>query len=146
TLAKQLALYVTVYSPIQMAADLPQNYERRMDAFQFIKDVPTDWEETVGVAAEIGDFAAIARKERGGADWYLGAITDENARKLALPLDFLDEGRTYVAEIYRDGKRADYDKNPYDIVIERRDMTRADTLTLALGRGGGAAVRFRATE
>jgi alpha-glucosidase len=144
TLAKQLALYVTVYSPIQMAADLPQNYEKRMDAFQFIKDVPTDWEETVGVAAEIGDFAAIARKERGGDDWYLGAITDENARKLDLPLDFLDEGKTYVAEIYRDGKRADYDKNPYDIVIEKREMTRADTLTLALGRSGGAAVRFRA--
>lgn len=143
TLAKQLALYVTVYSPIQMAADLPQNYEKRMDAFQFIKDVLTDWEETVGVAAEIGDFAAIARKERGGEDWFLGAITDENARKLALPLDFLDEGKTYVAEIYRDGKKADYDKNPYDIVIEKREMTRADTLTLALGRSGGAAVRFR---
>jgi alpha-glucosidase len=144
TLAKQLALYVTVYSPIQMAADLPQNYEKRMDAFQFIKDVPADWEETIGVAAEIGDYAAIARKERGGADWYLGAITDENARQLSLPLGFLDEGKTYVAEIYRDGKRADYDKNPYDIVIEKRDMTRADTLTLSLGRSGGAAVRFRA--
>ncbi|MDZ7628187.1 MAG: glycoside hydrolase family 97 protein [Parvularculaceae bacterium] len=144
TLAKQLALYVTVYSPIQMAADLPQNYEKRMDAFQFIKDVPTDWEETIGVAAEIGDYAAIARKERGGDDWYLGAITGENARKLALPLDFLDEGKTYVAEIYRDGKKADYDNNPYDIIIEKREMTRADTLTLMLGRSGGAAVRFRA--
>ncbi len=143
TLAKQLALYVTIYSPIQMAADLPQNYEKRLDAFQFIKDVPTDWEETVGVAAEIGDFAAIARKERGGESWYLGALTDENARKLALPLGFLNKGRTYVAEIYRDGAKADYDKNPYDIVIERREMTAADTLTLALGRSGGAAVRFR---
>jgi alpha-glucosidase len=145
TLAKQLALYVTVYSPIQMAADLPQNYENRMDAFQFIKDVPTDWEETVGVAAEIGDFAVIARKERGGADWYLGAVTDEKARKLDVPLGFLDDGKTYVAEIYRDGPKADYDKNPYDIVIEKRELTRADTLRLPLGRSGGAAVRFRAT-
>ena len=143
TLAKQLALYVTVYSPIQMAADLPQNYEKRLDAFQFIKDVPADWEETIGVAAEIGDFAAIARKERGGEDWYLGAITDENARKLDLPLSFLSEGRAYIAEIYRDGPNADYDKNPYDIVIEKREVMRADALRLSLGRSGGAAVRFR---
>ncbi len=142
TLAKQLALYVTVYSPIQMAADLPENYEKRPAAFQFIKDVPTDWEDTVGVAAEIGDYAAIARKERGGEDWFLGAITDENARRLDLPLSFLDSGLTYIAEIYRDGPKADYDKNPYDIVIERLQVTRADTLRLALGRGGGAAVRF----
>jgi alpha-glucosidase len=142
TLAKQLALYVTVYSSIQMAADLPKNYEKRMDAFQFIKDVPADWEETIGVAAEIGDFAAIARKERGGENWYLGAITDENARKLDLPLDFLDEGRAYVAEIYRDGPKADYDRNPYDIVIEKRDVKSADLLRLSLGRSGGAAVRF----
>ncbi len=142
TLAKQLALYVTVYSPIQMAADLPENYEKRLDAFQFIKDVPSDWEETVGVAAEIGDYAAIARKERGGEDWYLGAITDENARRLSLPLSFLDDGKTYSAEIYRDGAKADYDKNPYDIVIEKRDMTKADALALNLGRSGGAAVRF----
>lgn len=142
TLAKQLALYVTVYSPLQMAADLPQNYERRMDAFQFIKDVPADWEETVGVAAEIGDYAAIARKARGGEDWFIGVVTDENARRLDLPLSFLDAGRTYVAEIYRDGPEADYEKNPYDIVIEKREMTRADTLRLSLGRSGGAAVRF----
>ncbi len=142
TLAKQLALYVTIYSPIQMAADLPENYEARPAAFQFIKDVPTDWEETLGLAAEIGDYAAIARKARAGEDWYLGALTDENARTLALPLSFLDEDRLYVAEIYRDGPKADYEKNPYDIVIEKREMTRADTLTLRLGRSGGAAVRF----
>jgi alpha-glucosidase len=142
TLAKQLALYVTVYSPIQMAADLPQNYEARPAAFQFIKDVATDWEETVGVAAEIGDYAAIARKERGGEDWFLGAITDENARKMELSLSFLDEGRTYVAEIYRDGPKADFDRNPYDMIIEKREMTRADALQLNLGRSGGAAVRF----
>jgi alpha-glucosidase len=113
-----------------------------MDAFQFIKDVPADWEETIGVAAEIGDFAAIARKERGGENWYLGAITDENARKLDLPLEFLDEGKTYVAEIYRDGPKADYDRNPYDIVIEKRDVKSTDLLRLSLGRSGGAAVRF----
>jgi len=144
TLAKQLALYVTIYSPIQMAADLPENYEKRPDAFQFIKDVPTDWEETVGVAAEIGDYAAIARKERNGTDWFLGVVTDENARKLDLPLTFLDEGVAYVAEIYRDGRKADFDRDPYDIVIEKRDMKKGDRLALSLGRGGGAAVRFMA--
>jgi alpha-glucosidase len=146
TLAKQLALYVTVYSPIQMAADLPENYDKRLDAFQFIKDVPTDWEETVGVTAEIGDYAAIARQRRGGKDWYLGVVTDENARRIDVPLGFLKEGVVYVAEIYRDGKRADYEKDPYDIVIEKRTLTAKDALRLDLGRSGGAAVKFAPKE
>jgi alpha-glucosidase len=142
TLAKQLALYVTIYSPIQMAADLPQNYEARPEAFQFIKDVPADWEETIGVAGEIGDFVAIARKRRNGDDWYLGMVTDEKARTIDAPLSFLDAGKTYVAEIYRDGAKADFDANPYEIVIERREVESGDTLSFRLGRSGGAAVKI----
>lgn len=142
TLAKQLALYVTVYSPIQMAADLPYNYEKRPDAFQFIKDVPTDWEETVGVNGEIGDYVTIARKDRRSEDWYVGAVTDEKARKLAIKLDFLNDGRTYLATIYRDGDKADWKTNPEALVIERREMRKGDTLKIRLAAGGGAAIRF----
>ncbi len=146
TLAKQLALYVVLYSPIQMAADLPENYEERPDAFQFIVDVPTDWEESVAVAGEVGDFVAIARKERGGADWYLGALTDEEARPLSIPLDFLDSGEAYIAEIYRDGDNADWKSDPYDLVIEEREFSSDDVLELPLAAGGGAAIRFRINE
>lgn len=145
TLAKQLALYVVLYSPIQMAADLPENYEKRRDAFQFIVDVPTDWEESIGVAGEIGDYVAFARKERGGADWYLGAVTDENTRSVAIPLDFLDAGKSYIAEIYRDGAKADWKTNPYEMVIEKQNVARGDTMNLKLAPGGGAAVRLRAS-
>ncbi|MGH8168320.1 MAG: glycoside hydrolase family 97 catalytic domain-containing protein, partial [Woeseiaceae bacterium] len=120
TLAKQLALYVVIYSPIQMAADLPENYEERLDAFQFIVDVPTDWEESIALAGEVGDFVAIARKERDGDHWYLGALTDEEARELSIPLSFLDAGATYTAEIYRDGDHAHWHDDPYDLVIEQR--------------------------
>lgn len=143
TLAKQLALYVVLYSPIQMAADLPENYEERPDAFRFITDVPTDWEESIAVAGEVGDFVVFARKERGGVDWYVGALTDESARKLSLPLTFLDAGATYVAEIYRDGNDAHWETNPYDLVIEQRELSKGDVLDLPLAAGGGAAVRLR---
>jgi alpha-glucosidase len=143
TLAKQLALYVVLYSPIQMAADLPENYGKHPDAFQFIVDVPTDWEESIAVAGEVGDFVAFARKERGGEDWYLGALTDEEARKLSIPLSFLEKGVTYTAQIYRDGEDAEWLKNPYSIIIENRPVSRDDTLTLPLATSGGAAVRFR---
>jgi alpha-glucosidase len=142
TLAKQLALYVVLYSPIQMAADLPENYERRLDAFQFILDVPTDWEESIAVAGEIGDFVAFARKERGGQDWYLGALTDEDARALKIPLDFLDPETKYDAEIYRDGPDADWKTNPYALTIEKGVYTSTDSLSLPLAAGGGAAIRF----
>ncbi len=94
TLAKELSLYVVLYSPVQMAADLPENYAKHPDAFQFIKDVPTDWDESVGLAGEVGDYVAIARKQRGSPDWFLGALTDENPRQLSLKLDFLDPQRT----------------------------------------------------
>jgi alpha-glucosidase len=143
TLAKQLALYVVLYSPIQMVPDLFENYARLPDAFQFIVDVPTDWEESIAIAGEVGDFVAIARKERGSSDWYLGAITDEQSRTLALPLDFLDEGDDYIATIYRDGDDADWQSNPYDYIIEDRQLGREQKLELTLGAGGGAAIRFQ---
>lgn len=146
TLAKQLALYVVLYSPIQMAADLPENYEARPDAFQFIVDVPTDWEESRAIAGEVGDHVAFARRERGGDDWYLGALTDENARTLELPLDFLEPGQRYEAQIYRDGAEADWATNPYDMAIESKTVTSADTFRFRLARSGGAAVRFRALD
>lgn len=146
TLAKQLALYVVLYSPIQMAADLPENYEARPDAFRFIVDVPTDWEESRAIAGEVGDYVAFARRERGGDDWYLGALTDESPRKLELPLDFLAPGREYEAQIYRDGSEADWASNPYDMVIERKKVTANDSLVFKLARSGGAAVRFRALD
>jgi alpha-glucosidase len=142
TWAKQLALYVVIYSPIQMAADLLVNYEANPEPFQFIKDVPVDWEETRVLAAELGDHVVIARKARGGDVWALGAITDENPRVLSAPLSFLDAGRTYRAEIYRDGPDADYRGKRESIVIEQKTVTSADTLTLALGPGGGQAIRF----
>jgi alpha-glucosidase len=143
TLAKELSLYVVLYSPVQMAADLPENYARRPDALQFIRDVPTDWDESIALAGEVGDFVAIARKQRGHPDWYLGALTDENARTLRLPLAFLEPGARYVAEVYRDGPQADWKTRPYDLVVEQRDVTAADTLDLALATSGGAAIRFR---
>jgi alpha-glucosidase len=146
TLAKELALYVVLYSPIQMAADLPENYERNLAAFQFIVDVPADWEESVALNGEIGDYVTFARKDRNSEDWYLGTLTDENARTLEIPLGFLDPDRDYVAEIYRDGKKANWETNPYDMIIEKRTMTRADVLKLPLAAGGGAAVRFHPAE
>lgn len=144
TLATQLALYVLVYSPVHMAADLPENYEKRPDAFQFIRDVPVDWEISRTLAGEIGDYVAIARKQRGGRDWYLGATTDEAARKLAFPLDFLERGRRFEAQIYRDADDASYLTNPTALTIEKRVVTSKDTLDANLAPGGGIAVRFRA--
>lgn len=143
TLAKQLALYVVLYSPIQMVPDLFENYEARPDAFQFIVDVPTDWDETIALAGEVGDFVAIARKERNRDDWYLGAITDEAARSFSLPLDFLDAGTEYLAEIYRDTDDAHWDSNPYGIEIDTHTLNSEATLELRLAAGGGTAIRFR---
>lgn len=142
TLAKELALYVALYSPIQMVVDSPEEYAKRPDAFQFIKDVPTDWEHSVALDGEIGEFAVIARKDRNRDDWYLGAVTDANARAVEVELSFLDDGN-YEAQIYRDGPEADYETNPYDIRIERRTVTSEDRLVLPLARSGGAAIRFK---
>jgi alpha-glucosidase len=146
TLAKQLALYVTLYSPIQMVADLPENYEARPDAFSFIVDVPTDWEQSVALAGEVGDYVVFARQERGSPDWYLGAVTDENARTLDLPLDFLEAGITYTAHVYRDGEGADWATNPHAIVIEKVAVKSEGTMKLWLAPGGGTAIRFEAGE
>lgn len=149
TLAKELALYVIVYSPIQMAADLIENYLQAdgktiKPAFQFIFDVPTDWEISKSIAGEVGDYSVIARKERNGKDWYLGAITDENARKVSVTLDFLDTDKQYEAQIYRDGAKAEWKTNPYDMVIEKKIVTAKDQLKFNLGTSGGVAIRFKA--
>ena len=144
TIAKQLALYVVLYSPIQMAADLPENYARFARPFQFIKDVPVDWSDTRVLNGEVGDYVTMARKDRNSDDWYLGAITDEQPRSLRVPLDFLDAGRTYTATIYRDGKGAGFAGDPQSFAIETRRISRRDTLTLELAPGGGEAIRIAA--
>ena len=140
TLAKQLALYVTIYSPLQMAADLPENYEAHMDAFQFIKDVPVDWDDTKILDAEPGDYIVIARKGKGTDGWFLGAITDENPRQFVEDLSFLDKGKKYVATIYADAPDADWKTNPEAYIIKKMTVTNATILTLKLAPGGGAAV------
>ena len=141
TLAKQLALYVVIYSPLHMAADLPENYEGK-PAFQFIKDVPTDWETTQVPAAKIGDYAVFVRKDRHSENWYLGAVTDEEARTIEIELDFLDTGKTYMAEVYEDAPGADWETNPYPITIRQADVKSGDTWKIVLAAGGGQAVRF----
>jgi len=146
TIAKQLALYVVIYSPVVMAADLPENYARYPDAFRFIRDVPTDWEDTRVLNGEVGDFATIARRDRASRDWYLGSITDENARTLTVNLDFLDAGRTYEAQIYKDGPGATFATAArHSIAFETRRVRRGDRLILQLAPGGGQAVRFKAS-
>jgi alpha-glucosidase len=142
TWAKQLALYVVIYSPIQMAADLLVNYEANPGPFQFIKDVAVDWAETRVLNGEVGDYVTIARKDRNSDEWFLGAVTDESPRALSEPLTFLDPGRRYRAEIYRDAPDAHWKTNREAIVIEQREVTAADTLDLRLAPGGGQAVRF----
>jgi alpha-glucosidase len=141
TLAKQLALYVVIYSPVQMAADLPESYEGQ-PAFTFIKQVPTDWRETRVLRAKIGDHVTIVRQDRNSEDWYLGSVTDENARVLDLPLSFLSPGK-YLAEIYADAPGADWKRNPLALVIRRKTVDRNTTLKLRLAAGGGQAIRFR---
>lgn len=142
TLAKQLALYVVLYSPLQMAADLPENYEAKPKAFQFIRDVPADWAQSRAIDGEIGDFVVIARQDRNSRDWYLGAVGDENGRLLSVPLGFLESGVRYQAQIYADGVDASWDKNPEAIEISTREVSSNDVLRLRLAPGGGSAIRF----
>lgn len=142
TLAKQLALYVTIYSPLQMAADLPENYEKHLDAFQFIKDVAVDWDDTKILEAEPGDYITIARKAKGAESWFLGAITDENARKPEIKLDFLTPGKKYKATVYEDGKDAHWQNNPKSYKIRTVEVTSKSLLKLNLAAGGGTAVSF----
>ncbi len=143
TQAKQLALYVVLYSPIQMAADLPENYAKYPKPFQFIKDVPVDWEQSIMLNGEVGDFATIARKDRASDNWYVGAVTDEEARDVEVPLNFLDANRSYTAQIYRDGPNAGMEGDArFDIVIESKPVTAGETLKIRLAPGGGMAIRL----
>lgn len=140
TLCKQLALYVTLYSPLQMAADLIENYEKHMDAFQFIKDVAVDWDKSLYLEAEPGDFLTIARKEKGTSRWFVGGITEENARTAEFRLDFLDPSKKYVATLYADGKDADYQNNPTDYRIKKGIVTAKTKFSVRLARSGGFAL------
>mgnify|MGYP002948268515 FL=1 len=157
TICKQLALYVTMYSPLQMAADVPEHYEEHMDAFQFIKDVAVDWEQSRYLLAEPGDYIVIARqakvKEAGKeGDWFIGGVTDENARDLEFPLDFLDKGVKYTATIYADTPEADGigDVKVQDSVqtysITTKKVNSKTTLKMHLARSGGFAIRIQKVE
>jgi alpha-glucosidase len=141
TLAKQLALYVVIFSPQQMASDLPENYEG-VQAFEFIKQVPVIWSDTKVLDAKIGEFVVTARKDWNSNDWYIGAITNEEQRSLSIDLSFLDKEIQYTAEIYTDGKGASYKENPYPIEILTKNVSNKDNLKLLLAPGGGTAIKF----
>ena len=143
TLARQLALYVVLYSPIHMVPDLFANYEKYPDAFQFIVDVPTDWEESIALDGEVGEFIVTARKARDADDWYLGAVTNDTSRTLQVPLRFLDGGRQYVATIYADGEGADWETNQHRYEIRTMTVGRDSALDLNLAAGGGVAICLR---
>lgn len=139
TLAQQLALYVVIYSPVQMAADLPENYKGH-PALQFIRDVGVDWEQSTVLDGEVGDFVTIAREERGTGNWFVGSITDENPRDIEIKCDFLDPAKSYDAIIYKDGDKAHWNDNPTDYQIEKLTLDNTSTLKLKLAPGGGAAM------
>ncbi len=139
TLAHQLALYVVIYSPIQMVADLPENYQNH-PAFQFIRDVGVDWDTSIVLNGEIGDYITIARKERGTDKWFVGSITDENERDLTISLDFLNSNKQYNAVIYSDGEKAHWDNNPNDYLITKQEVDKGTKLKIHLAAGGGAAI------
>lgn len=143
TLVKQLALYVTIYSPLQMVADFPEHYEAHDDAFQFIRDVPVDWDDTKVIAAEPGDYIAYARKEKGKENWFIGAITDEDSRKMNAPLTFLEKGKQYLATIYADAPGADWKINPEAYMIKQFLVDQYTVLRLELAPGGGAAISIK---
>ena len=145
TLAQQLALYVVIYSPIEMAADLPEHYENQ-PAFQFIRDVGVDWEKTEVLDGEVGDFVTIARQEKGTGNWFVGSITDENSRNITINFDFLEKGVQYKAAIYKDGPNAHWNDNPTDISIEEATITRSDELEFRLAPGGGLAISLMKAE
>ena len=140
TLAKQLALYVTLYSPLQMAADLVDNYRKHMDAFQFIKDVAIDWDQSEYIEAEPGDYITIARKAKGSNNWFVGGITDENARVATFALNFLDPDKKYVATLYADGADADYQTNPTAYTIKKGIVTNKTKMNIKEARSGGFAL------
>ncbi|MES2389603.1 MAG: glycoside hydrolase family 97 protein [Bacteroidota bacterium] len=143
TLTHQLALYVTMYSPLQMAADLPETYNKFLDAFQFIKDVAVDWDDSKVLEAEPGDFITIARKAKGKNEWYIGSINDENPRTANITFEYLPAGKSYVATIYADGKDASYDKNPQSYSIRKVQVTSKSKLMQTLASGGGLAISIK---
>ena len=140
TLCKQMALFVTLYSPLQMAADLPENYEKHLDAFQFIKDVAVDWEQSKYIEAEPGDYITIARQAKGSSNWFVGGITDENARTSRFTLDFLEPGKLYVATLYADAKDADYQSNPTAYQIHKGLVSSKTKMNIRMARSGGFAL------
>ena len=140
TICNQLALYVTLYSPLQMAADLPENYEKHLDAFQFIKDVAVDWDESRYLEAEPGQYITIARRAKGTQNWFVGSVAGEEAHKSTLTLDFLTPGKQYMATIYADGKDASWQQNPTSYTIRRQKVTSKTRLNLRAVPAGGWAV------
>jgi Glycoside hydrolase 97. len=146
TIANQLALYLTMYSPLQMAADLPEHYLRYPDAFQFIKDVAADWRRSRYLAAEPGDYIVVARQAKQSGQWFAAGVTDENARTLDVSLDFLEKGRKYEATIYADAPDAHYRTNPQAYTVTRRKVDSRTRLKMYLAPGGGFAISFRELE
>jgi hypothetical protein len=145
TIANQLGLYLTMYSPLQMAADTPEHYSEHMDAFQFIKDVAVDWQESRYLHAEPGDYLIIARKAKESGQWFCGGITDENPREFELKLDFLPEGE-FEATIYADAEDAHYKNNPKAYKITKQTVNSGSTLNIKMAAGGGFAISFQACK
>ena len=143
TLAQQLALYVVIYSPVQMAADLVEHYEANPAPLQFIKDVGVDWSETKVLNGEVGDFVTIARKEKTTGNWFLGSITDENSREIEINFNFLEANKIYEAKVYRDGNNAHWNNNPLDIIIETLEIKKGDRKVIKLAEGGGLAISLK---
>ena len=143
TLAKQIANWVILYSPLQMAADIPENYERFMDAFQFIKDVALDWDETNYLEAEPGEYITIARKAKDTDDWYVGCTAGENGHTSKLVFDFLTPGKQYIATVYADAKDADWKENPQAYTIKKGILTNKSKLNLHAANGGGYAISIK---
>ncbi len=143
TLARQLGLYLVLYSPLQMAADLIENYERFPDAFKFIEEVPVDWQKSVYLEAEPGEYVTTARKDKNSENWYVGSSVNENGHTSTLRLDFLTPGTQYEATIYADGKDASWDKNPQSYTITKRKVTSKSILRLKSASGGGFAIAIK---
>ena len=141
TLCNQLALFVVLYSPLQMACDKIENYEKHPAEFQFIRDVPCDWKASRLIDGKIGEYVVMARQDRHSDDWYIGAVTNEEAREITIPLAFLGEGE-WTATIYADAPDADWQSKPYATTIERREVSAKDTINMRLATGGGCAIRF----
>lgn len=143
TIANQLALYVTMYSPLQMAADMPEHYEKFMDAFQFIKDVAVDWSESRYLQAEPGDYIIVARKAKNTGQWFLGGVTDEEKRSFEIKTDFLEKGKKYEVTIYKDAPDAHYKTNPQAYTIISQKVNSKSTIKVTAAPGGGFAMSFK---